>query len=113
MNFNVFKAIATRAYNNIADDSYTLDEVLKVFEYYFKTYEYELHRPHPHIKSTQIERIILKMPYLDEDGEMNIDSECYPDIIDQHFKTEYQCDYNINHFFSGDIRLLRFYEACY
>lgn len=41
-------------------------------------------------------------------------SEGYLILIDQHFQTEYQnCDYRINHFFSGSIRELRFYETCY
>lgn len=35
----------------------------------------------------------------------------YPYIIQLHFKTKYRnCDYNINHFFSGRIRELRCYE---
>ena len=45
---------------------------------------------------------------------MDIDPDCYEDMIDRHFRTRYRnCDYNINHFFSGRIRELRFYETCY
>ena len=34
--------------------------------------------------------------------------EDYLDLIDLHFKTRYRnCDYNINHFFSGRIREMR------
>ena len=45
---------------------------------------------------------------------MDIDPDCYEDMIDKHFRTRYRnCDYNINHFFSGRIRVLRFYETCY
>ena len=62
---------------------YTLDEALGVFRYYFEQYEAHTGRPHP-------------------------------PMIDQHFQTRYRrCDYNINHFFSGRIRELRFYETCY
>ena len=70
------------------------------------------------IRAVQIERIIREMPYIDEtdkaNSTMDIDPDCYEDMIDKHFRTRYRnCDYNINHFFSGRIRVLRFYETCY
>lgn len=35
-------------------------------------------------------------------------------MIDAYFETEfYDCNYRINHFFSGQIRELRFYEEIY
>ena len=66
----------------------------------------------------EVERIIREMPYIDETDKLNstmdIDPDCYEDMIDKHFRTRYRnCDYNINHFFSGRIRELRFYETCY
>ena len=72
----------------------------------------------PPIRAVQIERIIREMPYIDEtdkaNSTMDIDPDCYEDMIDKHFRTRYRnCDYNINHFFSGRIRVLRFYETCY
>lgn len=74
--------------------------------------------PHPPIRAVQIERVIREMPYIDEtdkaNSTMDIDPDCYEDMIDKHFRTQYRnCDYNINHFFSGRIRELRFYETCY
>ena len=55
------------------------------------------------------------MRYCDNDGvPFEFEYEEYAPIIEQHFKTQYyNCDYNINHFFSGKIRALRFYEVCY
>ena len=66
----------------------------------------------------RIERIIREMPYIDETDKhhstMDVAPDCYEPMIDQHFQTRYRnCDYNINHFFSGRIRELRFYETCY
>ena len=97
---------------------YTLDEALGVFRYYFEQYETYTGAPHPPIRANQIERIIREMPYIDEtdkaNSTMDIDPDCYEDMIDKHFRTRYRnCDYNINHFFSGRIRVLRFYETCY
>lgn len=44
----------------------------------------------------------------------DISPDAYYAMIDQHFATKYKnCDYNINHFFSGKVRELRFYESCY
>ena len=89
--FDKFSSITASVY---ADSPYSLAEVL------------------------EIERIIREMPYIDEtdkaNSTMDIDPDCYEDMIDKHFRTRYRnCDYNINHFFSGRIRVLRFYETCY
>lgn len=86
--------------------------------YYFEQYEAYTGAPHPPIRAIQIDRIICEMPYIDEtdkaNSTMDIDPDCYEDMIDRHFRTRYRnCDYNINHFFSGRIRELRFYETCY
>lgn len=113
--FQTFSRLVERVYQG---GPYTSDEVLWVFEYYFWRYEEEFGRPHPHIRLEQIERIVRIMPFIDRDsiggGMYDIDPEHYKEIIDQHFRTAYRnCDYNINHFFSGQIRELRFYERCY
>ena len=113
-NFDSFRAFAIMAYNKVSNINFTLDEVLSIFEYYFSRYEFVFQEPHPYIKMEQIERIIEKMPYIGlEHGNMaDIDTEEYRIMIDKHFKTQYcNCDYNINHFFAGNIRMLRFYEA--
>ena len=96
---------------------YSLDDVLMVFECYFNEYEQRLGRPHPNIRTEQIRRIVAVMPYLDNDGYdiaskiADLPPDLYKHIIAQHFSTNYRnCDYNINHFFSGKIRQLRYYE---
>lgn len=113
--FDRFSKIAASVY---ADSPYSLAEVLEVFRHYFEQYEAYTGAPHPPIRAVQIERIIREMPYIDEtdkaNSTMDIDPDCYEDMIDKHFRTQYRnCDYNINHFFSGRIRVLRFYETCY
>ena len=89
-----------------------------MFRYYFEQYEAHTGRPHPPICASQIVRIVRDMPWIEQADRgrayADIPPESYPPMIDQHFQTRYRrCDYNINHFFSGRIRELRFYETCY
>lgn len=119
--FDKFTISTKLAYRRCEASRYSLDEVLQVFKYYFDTYEIIFNEAHPMISINQIIRIIEKMPcVLADDYEsgnfLDISLEDYRKIIDQHFNTKYNggnCDYNINHFFSGKIRDMRFYEVCY
>ena len=113
--FERFSNIAAAVFPN---GPYTLDDALMVFRYYFQKYEEHTGHPHPPIKASQIVRIVQDMPWICEDdkgaysADVSVDS--YYAMIDKHFITKYKrCDYNINHFFSGRIRELRFYESCY
>jgi hypothetical protein len=117
-NFQLFSKLTERAYKNVGMTEYSLDDVLTVFRYYFQKFEDTFKDIHPNIRVSQIEQLINKMPHIDRDGNSgaggDISPEDYKAIIDAHFKTQYRnCNYNINHFFSGDIRLLRYYENLY
>lgn len=97
---------------------YSLKEVLYVFGCYFERYEKYMGHPHPPIKASQIVRIIQAMPYFYPGYHVCDRAEIwpsdYPVLIDKHFQTRYRrCDYNINHFFSGQIRELRYFEELY
>lgn len=123
--FDSFTRTVKLAYRRCGGSSYTLPEVLQVFRYYFETYELIFEQPHPFVNVSQTAGIIEKMPVVsdeedaDEEGQHNIDVDLTPEdyefLIDQHFSTKYKrgCDYNINHFFSGRIRELRYYEILY
>ena len=111
--FDEFKRVAERVFPE--ECGYTLEEALTVFQYFFQKYEEFTGKPHPPIKENQIVRIALAMPYFDlqRKGEPAVDvfPEYYPDIINQYFQTPFQnCNYRINHFFSGRIRELRYCE---
>lgn len=115
--FETFQTLVARSYE---PGPYSLGDVLSVFRYYFQCYEEKFGRPHPNIRTQQIRRIVTKMPYITAEMERElsgsgfpeIPATVYPYIIDKHFETEYlQCDFNINHFFSGKIRFLRCQEA--
>ena len=112
-NFELFNMLCERVYKKIEKPVYSLDDVLEVFGHYFRVYEGTLKEVHPPIRSEQIERLIKAMPFIDDchGSVADISPEDYEALIKKHYKTKYRnCDYNINHFFSGDIRLLRFYE---
>ena len=117
-NFNTFSAFARMAYDELAYSPYSFEDVLKVFHEYFWKYKHFRKTDHPIIKSEQINHIIKIMPYFDDspsdydDDEIDIEPQEYRAMIQRHFETQYKnCDYNINHFFSGKIRRLRFYET--
>ena len=118
--FDRFTITAKLAYRRCAKSTYSLEDVLSVFRHYFETYEFTLHKVHPMISVNQTARIIEKMPQLEEAGLGSLSATemppyCYPTMIDQHFATTYSddCDYNINHFFSGAIRNYRYSETLY
>lgn len=105
---------AKLAYRRCGSCAYSFEEVLQVFRYYFETYELIFGEAHPMISIDQIARIIDCMPFIFDGGKMiDIYPDEYETIIDQHFHTKYMagCDYNINHFFSGRIREMRYYET--
>ena len=113
--FEKFSDITASVYPGGA---YSLEDALSVFRYYFERYERYTGRPHPPIKASQIVRICQDMPYIGRECSRGryagIEPENYPTLIDKYFVTKYRnCDRNINHFFSGRIRELKFYEGLY
>ncbi len=111
--FETFSRIAAKVYEQ--GNPYSLDDCLMVFKCYFENYEKYRGHSHPPIKANQIARLMWTMPYwppINVRYEFpEIDPERYPSLIRLHFKTRYRrCDYNINHFFSGDIREMRAFE---
>jgi len=114
--FDYFSKIVERVYD-VVSTPYTIEEVLSVFEYFFSAYETETGNIHPGIRQDQIAKIIKTMPYIDMQTHgmsADIEPEDYPAIIDTYFQTYFpNCDYRINHFFSGRVREIRFYENLY
>lgn len=106
MKFN-FNAFETRVRNLLRDeDSEIVAEKIEIFRVYFEAYESYRNERHPWISDSQILRIAETMF-------KDYDFETYFDLIDKHFNTNYRdCDFNINHFFSGQIREFRLYD-CY
>ena len=115
--FDIFTRVCTQAYKEV-DTPYTLQEVLDVFEYFFDAYREAMGEDHPPICKAQIARIIKAMPFYDKPpnapGYSDIEPDSYPVLIDAYFHTPFQnCDFRVNHFFSGDVRTMRMYEELY
>lgn len=114
--FTRFSEVAASVYNE--GNPYPLEDVLEIFREYFREYELHMGHAHPAIRASQVARIVLDMPWIFQNAlspqYADIAPDQYKAIIRRHFETKYRrCDYNINHFFSGKIREMRFYEACY
>lgn len=113
-NFNIFAEMAKRVYPK-ATTSYSLDDVLSVFSYFFQAYKKNTGLDHPPIKCDNILRLIEAMDDAgkDDHGEkVELEPDDYRHIIDLYFATPFddKCNYRINHFFSGRIRLFRYFE---
>ena len=105
-----------KAYDRLEEAPYIYEETKEIIHYYFWKYEKATGRPHPNITVDKLVVIIDCMACISNEYEnVDFEPENYQALIDQHFKTRYQkgCDYSISHFFSGDIRLLRYYEVLY
>lgn len=116
MDYNIFDRLVVSVYHE--GDDWPLEGYLFVFHKYFDTYEKSFQEPHPHISKANIRKLMDKMPYLSCESRYDTDEhlapEAYGPMIEQYFKIDWQnSDYNINHFFSGQIREMRFYETCY
>ena len=111
-NQSIFDKLVERAYGlcvKANPNAYSLEDVLSVFHYYLKSYENKFYRSHPNIRLQQIIKVVEIMPFVDD---FFVSVSDYSLIINRHFNTQYlDCDFNINHFFSGDIRLFRYYEV--
>lgn len=112
-----FHRFAKYVYDGIDAHPYDYWSILSLFQYYFEKYEERTHQPHPPLNTLQIERFINKFPYIfGKDGDVlaDISQDENRMIIDKYFETKFpNCDYNINHFFSGRIREIKYFEACY
>lgn len=110
-NFDKFARITASVY---PESLFSFYESLGVFWYYFAKYEDLTYTKHPPIKSEQIVRLCLEMPGFENayGQHTKLYPENYIPMIDKHFVTNYRkCDYNINHFFSGRVRELRYLET--
>lgn len=87
-----------------AANDYEIDNV----QYYLQKYKSVMRKEHEPLKPSQWKRVFNKITSA---GDNEVLGNEFKRIVDQHFKTDYKdCDYNINHFVSGQIMLNRYYE---
>lgn len=86
-----------------------------IISYYYSAYNRAFGKEHPRLSARAMDSVISS--FLSSSGNLDgleYDPEAYHAIIDRHFQTQYQdCDYNICHFMSEEVRNNRYYETCY
>lgn len=107
MDVKIFQRQLTKAYKQ-SHCTFSLQEAADVFEIYFECYKLYMGREHPHLRTSKLTELLNG---IDDNG--LFEAEDYNYLIPQYFKTRFDCDRNICHFFGGNIRELRFYETCY
>ena len=117
MDFERFSEIVRKQWAILNEEvealPYTVEDYLGVFQCFFDTYEQFRGEPYPPLKADQVRRVMLRMPYIIVSGEcFDIGPEDYTEtLIPAYFNTQYKADYRINHFFSGRVREMKFYES--
>lgn len=116
MDFERFERIVRKQWAILNQEGsfslFSVDDCLKVFRCFFDTYEQFKGALHPPLKAEQVRRIMIAMPYVVYNGEVDdIPPDLYPFMIWRYFNTQYRADYRINHFFFGRVREMKFYEC--
>lgn len=88
---------------------------IDIIRYYYSVYEKTFGKEHPGLSTKAMDSVIDSFLCSSDnlDG-LEYDPDAYYATIDRHFQTQYQdCDYNICHFMSEEVRNNRFYEKCF
>ena len=86
-----------------------------IISYYYGAYKRTFGQEHPRLSARAMDSVINSfLSSSDNLDGLEYDPAAYHAMIDRHFQTQYQdCDYNICHFMSEEVRNNRFYETCY
>ena len=94
--------------------SWSLEDCLELFEYYFQEYQMRTGHAHPHMKTETIRRIISGLDSVEDcfGRAYPLELEDYPEIISAYFEEDFpSCNYSMAHFMSGSIRINRCFEV--
>lgn len=88
---------------------------IDIISYYYSVYKRTFGKEHPRLSAKAMDTVVVSfLSSSDNLDGLEYDPEAYHAMIDKHFQTQYQdCDYNICHFMSEEVRNNRFYETCY
>lgn len=112
MDYSIFHRQLCKAYKQ-AYTSFTFEECEHIFLCYFSKYRAYMGRDHPYLKTSKLTELIGDLA-IQEKYNWDYSPSDYPIMIDSYFETEFSnSDRNICHFFSGEIRVLRYYEKLY
>ena len=101
-------------YDRVIHFAWDIADTIDVFEYFFQQYEERFGCYHPRLTNESVLEAIQKLPS-DPANNLEFMPEDYPQLIDAYFRTDFnrRTDHSLMHFLSGDIRMLRYYEALY
>ena len=109
--YSILEKQVRKAFQNISP-VWETTEYFSVFCAFFKAFRQARGEDHPFLRTDHVQRLMEKMPWLDEDHQLPVNAEEYPRLIEFYFQANFEgCDYRIGHFFSGHVRELRAIEA--
>lgn len=118
MDYNVIDRMTKIATRNLADSGeavFDVEDATSIFRHYLSTYKLTMGYAHPPVSLRQVTDYCAKLPYIPnpETGEaIEITPDYYIHMIDQYFCVDFpDCNYNMQHFFSGNIRYYRYLET--
>ena len=96
--------------------AWSLNDYIDIFYTFYNEYRIHMGTNHPRLTSEHVYRVMMQLPFIHDKyhGDIPIEPEEYPKMIDRYFETRFTpgCNYSILHFCSGDIRNMRYHE-CY
>ena len=114
MDRDSFVRICSHIHKNAGVSQYSFTDCMKVLDMYFDYYREFMGREHPVPSYKQLVTVMEAMPHTDEARIFDLSPSDYEVLIPAYFLTDFPgCDRNISHFFSGQIRLYRYYENLY
>jgi len=110
---NLFERMVGEQYAKHDEWPWPVEDYIQVFRLFTEAYKYNMGHDHPAIRMKHIPQLMYLMPILDPDDPSPIlEADDYPVLIESYFETPFQnCNYQIWHFFSGQVRLMRAYEV--
>lgn len=112
--FNIFNKQIETVMDGISDrgsiGNFAAQDVKEFFEMYYRIGSAIRSIKPIKLKNEQIANVVRAIAYIDK-VEYNPDLDDYQMMIRDYFKQKFEdCDYSINHFISGDVILMRYYN---
>lgn len=113
-NFNIFNKQIETVMEGISDrgsiGNFAAQDVKEFFEMYYRIGSAMRGIEPIKLKNEQIANVVRAIAYIDK-VEYEPDLDDYQMMIRDYFKQKFEdCDYSINHFISGDVMLMRYYN---
>ena len=111
MDFRIVIRQIRKAYQTGNYTGWSVEDFVEVFRRFYRMYAAEIGRDHPRLTTETIARVMASL--VEDDNGVRYSPEDYltTDLLNAYFDTAFNSDFCIRHFVSGDIRLIKSYEA--